>query len=226
MVTVTMQDTQPASTRLSGWFALGIGEYCDAVQVVVGEEAEALQAKLQKLPGVMPGVDVELSGSSHDALTYTVTFPALAGDVARLRVVDSNITGSNPSVTTTVVQRGSPELFYGPIPAEFLRVPVLTNRGIQLEVNGVASACGGTLEGTGALVPGRTVAANASAGCGFEATASATPLLSSVVPNGTIVPINILVRQTQRQLGNSCHATQFAWGGAVSLAITRSPMSA
>jgi hypothetical protein len=188
-----MQDTQAASTPLGGWFYLGIGDFCDTVQVVVGEEAEALQEKLQKLPGVAAGVDVERSGSSHDALTYTITFPALSGKVAGLRVVDSNITGSNPSVTTTVMQQGSPELFYGPIPAEFLRVPVPTNKGIQLEVNGVPSACGTTLEGTGALVPGRTVAANASAACDFEATASATPSLSSVVPNGTITPINILV---------------------------------
>lgn len=194
-VTVTMQDTQPASTPLNGWFNLAIGDYCDTVQVAIDDAAEVLQAKLAKLPRVSDGVDVERSGSIHEGFVYTVTFSALAGDMPSLRVVDSNVTGSRPSIRTAVVARGSPELFYGPIPAEFLRVPVPANKGIQLEISGVPSACGCTLEGVGQLWAGSTITASSYAACNFEATAAATPTLSSVVPNGTITPVNVLVSE-------------------------------
>lgn len=195
-VTATLQDTQQASTPLSGWFGLAIGEFCDTA---VGDSAEAVQAKLEQLPGVSPGVDVERSGSVHDGFTYTVTFPALSGDVASLRVANASmLAGSRPRVTTSVVQAGSPELFYGPIPAELLRVPVSTSKGIALEVNGVSSACGPTVEGAGRLQPGSITPVSAVSACTFEASASATPTLSSVVPNGTIIPINILVRGVGR----------------------------
>jgi hypothetical protein len=195
-VAVTLQDTQQASTPLSGWVNLAIGDFCDTVQVAVGDSAEAVQAKVEQLPGVSPGVDVERSGSVHEGFTYTVTFPALSGDMASLRVADASmLAGSRPSVTTSVLQAGSPELFYGPIPAELLRVPVPSNKGIALEVNGVLSACGPTVEGAGGLLPGSVTPVSAVSACTFEASASATPTLSSVVPNGTIIPINILVRK-------------------------------
>lgn len=207
--TATLQDTQQASKPLSGWFGLAIGDFCDTVQVAVGDSADAVQAKVEQLPGVSPGIEVERSGSVHDGFTYTVTFPALSGDVASLRVADASmLAGSRPSVTTSVVQAASPELFYGPIPAELLRVPVPTNKGIALEVNGVPSACGPTVEGAaGGLQPGSITPVSAvSTYCTFEASASATHTLSSVVPNGTIVPINILVRGV-REWGAG------AWGG-------------
>ena len=192
-VIATLQDTQQASTPMAGSFTLAIGEYCDTVQVAVGETPEGLQAKVESLPSVPAGVEVTASGSVHDSLAYTITFPSSAGDVPSLRVASSDITGSQPSVSTTTLQKGSTDMFYGPIPAELLRVPSATNKGIQLHIDGVPSACGMTFEGTNELVPGSTVPANASAACSFEATASATPMLSSVVPNGTIAPLNILV---------------------------------
>lgn len=192
-ITVAIQDTQQASTPLSGSYSLAIGEFCDTVQVAVGEPPESLQAKLLSLPGMPADVDVTSSGSVHSVLSYTVSFPALAGGMLALRVADSTLSGSTPSIAVTVVQQGSSELFYAPIPADLLRVPVLTNKGIELEVNGAPSACGPTLEGSSGLVPGSTIAAGAMPACDFETSASATPLLSSVVPNGTITPINVLV---------------------------------
>lgn len=198
--TVSVKDTQSASTPMAGSFLLGIGEYCDTVQVAVGETAESLQAKITSLPGVTGGVDVTVSGSVHDSLAYTVTFAGLAGDVPSLKITDTtSITGSRPSVTVSTLQIGSSDLFYGPIPADLLRLPVPTNKSIQLEVNGVPSACGTTLEGTAGLVPGSSLAANAtSTACSFQASAMATPVLFNSVPNGTIAPLNILVGSQSR----------------------------
>jgi hypothetical protein len=196
-ITAAVQDIQQASTPLTGWFTLGFGEYCDTVQVTVGESPEAVQAKVENLPGVPSVVDVTMYGNIHEGLTYTVSLAAAgpqSDSASTLKVVDSDITGSEPSISTYVMQKGSSDLFYGPIPADMLRVPVLTNKGIQLEVNGVPSACGVTLEGTAGLLPGSSIAGNASAACSFEASASATPALFSVVPNGTIAPgTNVMV---------------------------------
>jgi len=190
-----MQDTQAASRPMTGSYTIAIGNFCDTVELTVGEPAESVQAKVEALPSVEGGVDVSVAGSVHDSLTYTITFPGSAGAVPSLRVVDSSkLGGSQPTVTASLVQSGSSELFYGPVPGELLRVPVASSNTIQLEVNGVPSACGTTYEGTSGLVPGRTIAANASAACRFQASTLATPVLSNVVPNGTIVPINMLVR--------------------------------
>lgn len=193
-VSVSMRDKQQASTPLSGTFSLAIGEHCETVQVVVGEPTESLQAKIESLPGVDPGVDVTWSGSVHDALTYSVAFSSFAGAVPSLRVLNSSgVAGSQPSISVTTVQQGSAELFYGPIPVEFLRVPVASNKAVQLEVNGVPSACGATLEGTAGLAPGSVRASNASTACDFAASIGATPILSGIIPNGTLVPVNLLV---------------------------------
>lgn len=196
-VTVTIQDTQQASTPLTGSIDLAFGDFCDIIQIAVGDSPESVQAKLATLPGMPPGADVTTSGSIHSTLSYTVTFQAPVGSVAgampTLRIADSTLGGSKPSVSVSVVQEGSTALFYAPIPADLLRVPVPSNKGIVLEVNGVPSACGATLEGTAGLVPGGTIAAGALAACDFATSAAATPVLSSVVPNGTIVPVNILV---------------------------------
>jgi hypothetical protein len=206
-IAASVQDTQQASNPLNGWFTLGFGEFCDTAQVTLGESPEALQAKVENLPGVPSGVDVTMYGNVHEGLTYTVSFAASGpqddhDSSSALKVVDSDITGSQPSISTYVMQKGSPDLFYGPIPAEMLRVPVPSNKGIQLEVNGVPSACGATLEGSAGLVPGSTVAGNASAACSFETSATATPVLFSVVPNGTIAPgSNVMVSVLASMVG-------------------------
>eukprot|EP00882_Tetradesmus_deserticola_P020430 GHRQ01022073.1.p2 GENE.GHRQ01022073.1~~GHRQ01022073.1.p2 ORF type:complete len:135 (+),score=20.90 GHRQ01022073.1:1454-1858(+) len=123
---------------------------------------------------------------SDDArFTYTVTFLSLAFDVPELRVVDSrNVTGSQPSVAVVTLQNGSSDAFYGPIPGDFLRVPVTYNNTVQLEVNGVAAACGSTYETSLSLPPGSAADA---AVCGFSHSAAVTPTITRVM---SFVPVN------------------------------------
>ncbi len=43
---------QSASLPLTGSYSLGIGRYCDTVQVDVGDSADVIEAKINQLPGV------------------------------------------------------------------------------------------------------------------------------------------------------------------------------
>uniref|UniRef100_A0A383WCP6 Fibrocystin-L n=1 Tax=Tetradesmus obliquus TaxID=3088 RepID=A0A383WCP6_TETOB len=187
---LTLQLFRNASQPFGGSFTLSLGSFCDAVTVQVGESEDSFRAKINSLPGVggahaADGVEVQRAVDENARLIYTVTFSSLAGDLPELRVVDSsNVTGSQPSVTVTTLQNGSTDAFYGPIPGEMLRVPVTYNNTVQLEVNGVAAACGSTYETTLSLPPGSAADA---AVCGFSHSIAATPIVTRVVPT---VPIN------------------------------------
>jgi hypothetical protein len=195
---LTLQLFRNTSQPFGGTFTLALGDYCDAVVMQVGESEDGFRAKVTSLPGVTgtattlsEGVEVQRWTDENARFIYTVTFSSLAGDLPELRVVDSsNMTGSQPSITVTTLQNGSSDAFFGPIPGDMLRVPVAYNNTVQLEVNGVAAACGSTYETSLSLPPGSFADA---AVCGFSHSAAATPTVTHVVPGFPINASNLVV---------------------------------
>lgn len=216
---LTLQLFRNASQPFGGTFTLSLGSFCDAVTVQVGESEDSFRAKINSLPGVAgalaaDGVEVQRAVDENARFIYTVTFSSLVGDLPELRVVDSsNVTGSQPSVTVTTLQNGSTDAFYGPIPGEMLRVPVTYNNTVQLEVNGVAAACGSTYETTLSLPPGSAADA---AVCGFSHSIAATPAVTRVVPTVPINASNLVVSHAMKQCVTYADST-CCWPSACTL---------
>jgi hypothetical protein len=113
------------------------------------------------------GVHVALSGGIDYALTWEITYPPATSDIPQLRIVSLDITnGSTPQIAVSTLVNASSDLLIAPIPAEWLQVPAIDPWAVQLEANGIGTACDD----------------DARAGCTFLYAMDSTPSITSVVP--------------------------------------------
>ncbi|EFJ47178.1 hypothetical protein VOLCADRAFT_92358 [Volvox carteri f. nagariensis] len=166
-VLLTME-SRSASPRLKGSFKVAFGSSCASVKINLGDSSETIEAALGSLPGLAPPKQVDVSGDGTSGYVYTITFDPInnPGDQPELRIADaSDLQGVNPTGSITTVWNGTTDAFYAPIPTEFLRLAVSQPGTINLQVNGVPSAC-----------------ADASGICGFLYSDAATPRITGVSP--------------------------------------------
>ncbi|EFJ47176.1 hypothetical protein VOLCADRAFT_92353 [Volvox carteri f. nagariensis] len=161
-------ESRSASPRLQGSFKVAFGSSCASVKINLGDSSETIKAALGSLPGLAPPKQVDVSGDGTSGYVYTITFDPInnPGDQPELRIADaSDLQGVNPTGSITTVWNGTTDAFYAPIPTEFLRLAVSQPGTINLQVNGVPSAC-----------------ADASGICGFLYSDAATPRITGVSP--------------------------------------------
>jgi hypothetical protein len=80
-------------------------------------------------------VDVAVSGDAGSGLTYSIAFDPLAnpGDQPLLRPsASANLTGSSAAVAARVVNNGSLDQWFTPIPGEMLLLPVAVPDTLQV----------------------------------------------------------------------------------------------
>ncbi len=83
------------------------------------------------------GVDVTITGDTNTGLVYSITFDPLAnpGDLPLLRVASAaNLTGSNASVAVRLLNNGSLEQWFTPVPVELLQLPVAAANTVQVQL--------------------------------------------------------------------------------------------
>lgn len=174
-VRVNFEVVSNATLPLGGFATVRFGNYCRTVDVPIGATGPRVANVLKQLPGV-GGVDVVLTGTVYTGLTYTVTFNPYTnpGSQPLLVVQDwSKAENTAGPVTITKVTNGSLDSFYGPIPGEFLRVPVTQPGSVEVEVNDVPGWCD---------APGNL--------CAFTPTHECTPNITSMTRAGSQTPVN------------------------------------
>ncbi|EFJ47175.1 hypothetical protein VOLCADRAFT_92352 [Volvox carteri f. nagariensis] len=157
-----------ANPPVTGTFWVAFGENCGSVEIDVTDVSEAIRLKLASLPGMAAPQSVVVSGGPAYGYTYTVYFDPIGnpGDQPMLKVTDiSGLSGIGTNASVVTDENGSTDAFYAPIPTEFLRLAVSQPGTINLQVNGVPSAC-----------------ADASGICGFLYSDAATPRITGVSP--------------------------------------------
>src|SRR4051812_12775603 len=88
------------------------------------------------------------------------------GDLPLLEVNISGLTGSNVQAAVTVIENGSFDAFYDPLPSEYLFFPTYDVPTVSLQVNGIPAECSDT-------------SVNRSS-CAFVYQAGVTPLVTGI----------------------------------------------
>eukprot|EP00798_Chlamydomonas_sp_ICE-L_P008885 gene8886-3764_t len=102
-----------AATPVTGSFSLGIGDDCETITIVLGEDNPR-----------------------------TITFDPLLGDVPSMYVADDSQLLGVQAVVVQTLTNGSSDFLYRPIPTELLQIAVASPDTVRVSVNSVPSSCG------------------------------------------------------------------------------------
>ena len=122
------------------------------------------------LASLMPG----------DGYTFTVQVTYVHGDASSLFVFDSSsLTGTAAAATWQVVQAGSLDRFYSPLPSEWSSVAADQNQ-VSVSVNGVRSVCAAAAGGANNVATFLGSAVPAVTNCQYLYTSALVPTLTSL----------------------------------------------
>jgi hypothetical protein len=190
-------------------------------------------------------VRVRVDGNAFNILSWTFTFNPYSnpGPQPLLRITSTaNLSGNSSAVYVTRLTQGSTDFFYGPIPGEFLRLPLdaptATPVGADAFPANLTSAAAaasnsssestsevlqlldvvvnGVVSACGAaavLQPGGSAAAITARSCAFSYSAAATPTVTAVSPAALIAGESLSISGSGFKTGNAS-ANRVWLGGA------------